>query len=51
MNTAEKIEKLGVLPIIRLEKVENARKLAAAFKRAGMPLAEVVFPGRRMRIR
>lgn len=43
MNTAEKIEKLGVLPIIRLEKVENARKLAAAFKRAGMPLAEVVF--------
>ena len=43
MNTAEKIEKLGVLPIIRLERVENARKLAAAFKRAGMPLAEVVF--------
>lgn len=43
MSVAQTIEKLGVLPIVRLENVKNAGKLAQAFKRAGMPLAEVVF--------
>lgn len=37
------IEELGVLPIVKLEKIENAEKLAKAFVRAGLPLAEVVF--------
>lgn len=43
MSVANAIERLGVLPIVRLENVRNAGKLAKAFMRAGMPLAEVVF--------
>ena len=43
MKVAEQIEALGVLPIVKLEKIENAGKLAKAFVRAGLPLAEVVF--------
>lgn len=42
-HVIQTIERLGVLPIVRLENVKNAGKLAMAFKRADMPLAEVVF--------
>ena len=43
MNVASTIKSLGVLPIVRLENVKNAGKLAQALKRAELPLAEVVF--------
>lgn len=43
LTTAQKIEQYGVLPIVKLEKIENAAHLAKAFQKAGMAVAEVVF--------
>ena len=43
MSAAKIIEEVGVLPIIRLDKVDNAPFIAQALKNAGLPVAEVVF--------
>lgn len=39
----KKIWKMGILPIIQIQNVEDAPKLADAFRKAGMDLAEIVF--------
>ena len=52
----EKIGKIGIVPVIKLEKEEDAKPLAEALCKGGLPCAEVTFrteaaPGiiRRMR--
>jgi len=43
MNTYEKIEKCRMIPVIALDKVENALPLAKALTEGGLPCAEVTF--------
>lgn len=43
MNTAEKIQKTGVVPVVVLEEARNALPLAEALCEGGLPCAEVTF--------
>ena len=39
----KKIEKIGIVPVIKLEKLEDAVPLAKALCEGGIPCAEVTF--------
>lgn len=43
MNTAEKIQKTGVVPVVVLENAKDALPLAEALCEGGLPCAEVTF--------
>ena len=44
MNTvADELYNIGIVPVIKLEKVENAEKLASALRDGGINCAEVTF--------
>ena len=39
----KKIEKIGVIPVIKLEKIEDTLPLAEALYEGGLPCAEITF--------
>ena len=42
-NILEKIEMFGVVPVVKIERVEDAAPLARALARGGLPIAEITF--------
>ena len=40
---AEKIAAFGIVPVVRVERAEEAEPLAEALMRAGLPCAEITF--------
>lgn len=42
-NLVDELENVGIVPVIKLDKVENAEKLAAALRDGGINCAEVTF--------
>ena len=43
MNTLEKIQKVGVVPVVALKDAALSVSLAKALTAGGMPLAEITF--------
>lgn len=43
MNTSEKIEKVGLVPVIKINKVEHALPLAESLLKAGLTCLEITF--------
>lgn len=43
MDLLKKIEMLGVLPVIKIDRVEDAQPLGAALIKGGLPAAEITF--------
>ena len=43
MDIIGKLGELGIIPIVRIENIEHAPRLACALMRAGLPCAEVTF--------
>ena len=43
MNITEKIEKIGLVPVIKVNNISHAKPLADALVRGGLPCAEVTF--------
>ena len=42
-SLVDELENVGIVPVIKLDKVENAEKLAAALRDGGINCAEVTF--------
>ena len=42
-HISSQISRIGIVPVIKLEKTENAEKLARALSDGGVPVAEVTF--------
>lgn len=43
MNTLEKISRIGIVPVIKIDRVEDALPLGKALCEGGLPVAEVTF--------